>query len=74
MAEKSWKNWRSPMASAALEVLAKLVETNEQSIVADWLDLQKKAGALQSGRIQEAELASECREFLHLMREVSVVR
>lgn len=57
------------MASAALGMLTKVVEANEQAILTEWLDLQRKAGALQSGRIQEAELASQCREFLHLLRD-----
>lgn len=56
------------MASAALSGLAKIIEANEKGILAEWLDLQKKAGTLQSGRIQEGELGSECREFLHLLQ------
>ena len=33
--------------------VAELVGSNEQTILPEWIDLQKKAGSLQTGRITE---------------------
>src|ERR1700753_4338793 len=49
--------------------VAQLVGSNEQTILPEWLELQKKAGSLQTGRITESELFSQSREFLHLLRD-----
>lgn len=49
--------------------MAELVGSNEQTILSEWVDLQKKAGGLQTGRITEAELISQSRDFLHLLRD-----
>lgn len=49
--------------------LAEWVGSNEQTILPEWIELQKKAGSLQTGRITENELASQSREFLHLLRD-----
>ena len=49
--------------------VAELVGSNEQSILPEWIDLQKKAGSLQTGRITENELVSQSQEFLHLLRD-----
>jgi rsbT co-antagonist protein RsbR len=49
--------------------VAELAGSNEQTILAEWIDLQKKAGSLQTGRITENELLSQSREFLHLFRD-----
>src|ERR1700742_968477 len=49
--------------------VAELVSSSEQTILPEWVDLQKKAGSLQTGRITEAELLSQSREFLHLLRD-----
>ena len=49
--------------------VADLVGSNEQSILPEWIELQKKAGSLQTGRITESELISQSRDFLHLMRD-----
>lgn len=49
--------------------IAELVGTNEEIILAEWVELLKKAGSLQTGRITEAELFSQSREFLHLLRD-----
>jgi rsbT co-antagonist protein RsbR len=57
------------MAGSALDTLAELVGSNEQAILPEWMDLQKKAGSLQTGRITENELISQSRNFLHLLRE-----
>src|ERR1700761_3148129 len=49
--------------------VAELVGSNEQTILPDWVELQKKAGTLQTGRITENELLSQSRDFLHLLRD-----
>ena len=49
--------------------VAELVGSNEQTILPDWVELQKKAGILQTGRITESELLSQSRDFLHLLRD-----
>src|SRR6201996_8054538 len=49
--------------------VAELVGANEQTILPDWVELQKKSGTLQTGRITESELLSQSRDFLHLLRD-----
>ncbi len=49
--------------------VAEFVGGNEQTILPQWIELQKKAGSLQTGRITENELVSQSREFLHLLRD-----
>ena len=49
--------------------VAELVGSNEQTILPDWVELQKKSGTLQTGRITESELLSQSRDFLHLLRD-----
>jgi rsbT co-antagonist protein RsbR len=49
--------------------VAELVGSNEQTILPDWIELQKNAGTLQTGRITESELLSQSRDFLHLLRD-----
>lgn len=55
--------------AASVGNVAELVGSNEQTILPDWVELQKKAGTLQTGRITEAELVSQSRDFLHLLRD-----
>lgn len=57
------------MATAEVGTVAELVGANEQAILPEWLDLQKKAGTLQTGRISEGELLTQSRDFLHLLRD-----
>src|SRR6185295_3603254 len=57
------------MAAAAGSDIASLVSRNEQNILPEWLELQKKAGTLNTGRISESELQSQSRNFLHLLRD-----
>jgi rsbT co-antagonist protein RsbR len=54
---------------AASGKIADFVSSNEQTILPEWIDLQKKSGTLQTGRITENELASQSRDFLHLLRD-----
>ena len=56
------------MAGNDTATLAALVGANEKQIGPEWLELQKKAGSLQTGRITEAELTSQSTEFLQLLR------
>src|ERR1700761_7710439 len=49
--------------------VAELVGANEQTILPDWVELQKKSGTLQTGRITESELIAQSRDFLHLLRD-----
>ncbi len=56
------------MAASDKMTIAKLVGENESEILPEWLELQKKTGALQTGRITESELAVQSREFLHRLR------
>jgi rsbT co-antagonist protein RsbR len=50
-----------------LGAVAELVSGNEQSILQEWMGLQKKAGILQTGRITENELLAQSRDFLHML-------
>ena len=55
------------MKQSAVE-LAELVSLHEREILEEWLKLLKAGGALQTGRIKEAELDTQCRAFLAQMR------
>lgn len=57
------------MAGSDIGSIADLVGNSEQAILSEWLDLQKQAGILRTGRTTEAELTSQSRNFLHLLRE-----
>jgi rsbT co-antagonist protein RsbR len=57
------------MAGVAGSDIASLVSRNEQTILPEWLELQKKAGTLNTGRISEGELRSQSQNFLHLLRD-----
>lgn len=56
------------MSAAEAGVISQVVSEKEKEILPEWLDLQKKAGALATGRIAEGELSSQSREFLGLFR------
>jgi rsbT co-antagonist protein RsbR len=56
------------MAANDAANLAALVGDNEKQIVPEWLELQRRSGSLETGRITEAELSSQSTEFLHLLR------
>ena len=49
--------------------LAQTVAEHQDEILSEWLALQVSGGALQSGRIKEAELRTQCRTFLDLLRD-----
>jgi len=47
--------------------IAAIVGAQEQEILSHWLSLQTQRGVLQSGRIREAELQAQSRNFLRLL-------
>jgi rsbT co-antagonist protein RsbR len=57
----------SALAGNAFENVARIIAAHQPEILGEWLDLLKKAGALESGRIKEAELETQCRLFLDLL-------
>ena len=60
------------MAGQAGSDIALLVSRNESTILPEWVELQKKAGGLNTGRITEGEVQSQSRNFLHLVHEALV--
>jgi rsbT co-antagonist protein RsbR len=56
------------MARTKLSALAQLVADNESVILSEWMALLREAGALQTGRIKEAELQMQARTFLEAFR------
>jgi rsbT co-antagonist protein RsbR len=57
------------MTAVEADVITRLVANREQEILPEWVDLQKKAGSLETGRINESELTVQCRDFLQLFRD-----
>src|ERR1700689_5567464 len=55
------------MADSGSGTIAKLVTENESVILPEWIAVIKTTGMLQTGRITEAELATECGNFLRLL-------
>jgi rsbT co-antagonist protein RsbR len=55
------------MATRKATSLAELVREHEGEIEAEWLKLLRAKGGLQTGRIREAELQTQCRNFLGLL-------
>jgi rsbT co-antagonist protein RsbR len=56
------------MAKSRATILPQLLQEDERTLLADWLALQKTAGALSSGQISDAELAENSRRFLAALR------
>lgn len=56
------------MATHETTTLAAMVSDHEKTILAEWIELQKRTGSLQTGRITEAELTAQSAEFLQLLR------
>jgi rsbT co-antagonist protein RsbR len=57
------------MAANETGNVAVLVDKNEKEILPEWVELQKRAGTLQTGRMTESELLTQSKEFLHLLRD-----
>lgn len=56
------------MAKSRATILPQLLQEHERTLLADWLESQKTAGALSSGQISDAELAENSRRFLAALR------
>jgi rsbT co-antagonist protein RsbR len=56
------------MNAIETDIITRLLADREQEILPEWLALLKKAGTLQTGRIGESELTTQCRDFLGLFR------
>lgn len=56
------------MTGGQLSQLAQLVADQQSAILAEWLDRLREAGALGGGRISEAELHTQARNFLDTVR------
>ena len=57
------------MAANDTGTVAALVDKGEKEILPEWVELQKRAGTLQTGRMTEAEMLAQSRDFLHLLRD-----
>jgi rsbT co-antagonist protein RsbR len=57
------------MASNETSTIAKSIDDHQNEILTEWIGLQKTAGTLQIGRIGEAELLTQSRDFLRLFRD-----
>jgi rsbT co-antagonist protein RsbR len=57
------------MASNETSTIAKSIDDHQNEILTEWIGLQKTAGTLQTGRIGEAELLTQSRDFLRLFRD-----
>jgi rsbT co-antagonist protein RsbR len=57
------------MTAVERDVITRLVANKEQEILPEWVDLLKKAGSIETGRISESELTVQCRDFLQLFRD-----
>ena len=49
--------------------LADLMAAQEQEVLVEWLRLLKETGGAAGGRIKDAELKTQCREFLAALRQ-----
>jgi rsbT co-antagonist protein RsbR len=52
------------MAEGHATIIPQLLAENEQTLLRDWMESQKKSGALRSGQIGEAELTDNSRRLL----------
>ena len=57
------------MAQAGTQVTSTLLEAREAEVLQQWMLRLKEDGALHSGRIREAELQTQCGQFLRLLRD-----
>jgi hypothetical protein len=52
------------MSEEHATIVPQLLAENEQTLLRDWLESQKKSGALRSGQISEAELTEASRHLI----------
>jgi rsbT co-antagonist protein RsbR len=57
------------MTAIETDIITRLVTDKEQEILPEWLGLLRKEDALETGRINESELSTQCRDFLGLFRD-----
>ena len=57
------------MAQAGTQVTSTLLEAHEAEVLQAWMQRLREDGALHSGRIREAELQTQCGQFLRLLRD-----
>jgi rsbT co-antagonist protein RsbR len=57
------------MTAIETGIITKLVAGKEQEILSEWLDLLRKGGVLETGRLNHSELTVQCRDFLGLFRD-----
>ncbi|WP_157267398.1 STAS domain-containing protein [Azohydromonas aeria] len=57
------------MTQAGTQVTSTLLEAHEAEVLQQWMQQLREDGALHSGRIREAELQTQCGQFLRLLRE-----
>jgi rsbT co-antagonist protein RsbR len=57
------------MSAVETDAIASLVANDEQAILAEWIELQKKARLLETGRISASELSAQSRDFLRNFRD-----
>src|SRR5258708_2537440 len=57
------------MTAVETDVITRLVANKEREILPERVDLLKKAGSIETGRISESELTVQCRDFLQLFRD-----
>jgi rsbT co-antagonist protein RsbR len=50
-------------------IIPQLLAENEPALLGEWMECQKKSGALRSGQITEAELADDSRRLLTALRD-----
>src|SRR5262245_51475941 len=57
------------MATSTKQITSTLLDAHEPEILADWIQRLKTDGALQTGRIREGELQTQCAIFLRELRQ-----
>ena len=57
------------MQSNEISSVAKLATENEREILGEWFEIIAKSGGLQTGRLREGELQTQCRRMLELLRQ-----
>jgi len=56
------------MAGEHATIIPQLLAENEETLLRDWMESQKKSGALRSGQISEAELTEASRRLIAALR------
>jgi rsbT co-antagonist protein RsbR len=56
------------MSEEHATIIPQLLAENEQTLLRDWMESQKKSGALRSGQISDAELTEASRRLLSALR------